>query len=137
MSRPAPQHPPTAAVTIHAYDEKPIILVEDFDRILSGVSCSGYVSSALWDVIAFDFIDEPAFALAAQEWATIQGSFVITCHAGCNANGERGAWRYVLIPCSGCGQRLTAIPQSYHDSPRLLYVEDEHGRRASGNALHS
>ncbi|GJE85162.1 hypothetical protein PsYK624_012400 [Phanerochaete sordida] len=90
-----PQHPPTAAVTIHAYDEKPIILVEDFDRILSGVSCSGYVSSALWDVIAFDFIDEPAFALAAQEWATIQGSFVITCHAGCNANGERGAWRVI------------------------------------------
>ncbi|GJE85184.1 hypothetical protein PsYK624_012620 [Phanerochaete sordida] len=125
----ASQLPPSAAVTIHAYDEQPILLVEDFDHLLSGVSCSASVFNALWNVIAFDFPDESAFALAAQEWTALHGSFVVTAHASCNANGERGAWRVVRTVPDFSKLRVTLIvePVQMREIAKSFGVSYNHG----------
>ncbi|GJE85182.1 hypothetical protein PsYK624_012600 [Phanerochaete sordida] len=89
----SPYHPPSAAVTLAAHDERPIILVEDLDYLLHSVSCYGSRSNALGHTITLEFLDEDAFQLAAAEWLALQTFAVVTAHAGCNAADEHGAWR--------------------------------------------
>lgn len=88
---PASYYPPSAAVSLTAQDGRPILLLEDFDHLLHGLSCS-YDFHSSRDTIHLDFIDDFVFEAAAVEWGSRKGLAVVTSHPGCNPSDERGAW---------------------------------------------
>ena len=88
-------------------------MVEDFDHILAGISCHKAHSDRLGDVITVNFADDFAFEVAMEEWISLQNFVVITAHAGCNAEDERGSWAYVitlLFVSSTAADVLTVCP---------------------------
>ncbi|GJE85183.1 hypothetical protein PsYK624_012610 [Phanerochaete sordida] len=125
----ASHHPPSAAIALYAHDESPILLVEDFDRVLQSVSCSSAIYTELGDVILVEFLDDQAFQIAETEWTALQSFFVVTSHAGCNLEDEHGAWRVITAIPDGRSLSLTLVvePVRMRDIVKSFSVKYSHG----------
>lgn len=130
QKRLAPYYPPSATVSLSAQDGRLILLVEDFDYLLSSISCSPAYARPLSGVIVMDFSDEPAYHDAAAEWRYLQEFAVITSHPGCNPDDERGAWVYAypvyissVVFLTHCWHRVSSVLEDAASLRLTLFAE--------------
>lgn len=86
--------PPSASVTFAAHADRPILLLEDMDHMLAGVTCTSSSDDSIMDGSAMHltFFSEEAFAEALSAWSEFTSFAIVTAHPTCNVDDDRGAW---------------------------------------------
>jgi hypothetical protein len=71
------------------HSDKPILSLEEFEDSFVDVQC-------VLDGIEVTFSSSVAFSTAMASWGELREATVVTSHAGCNENGERAIYTYVI-----------------------------------------
>ena len=74
-----------------AHDGRPVLLLEDFDHLLDGIHCANSSASSK-SAIDLVFGNEEAFSVALQTWSEVETFVLVTSHATCNSDDDRGAY---------------------------------------------
>lgn len=88
--------PPSATVSFAAHEDRPILLLEDMDHMLAGVTCTGG-SDIDGKTMHLAFASADAFGEALSVWSDLASFAIVSAHPTCNLADERGAWLYVHI----------------------------------------
>lgn len=89
---PATYHPPSAHVSFTAHDDRPVLLLEEFDHLLDYVSCTTLADGDDKGIMELTFSTEEAFDEALRAWTSLRSFTIISAHPTCNPDDERGAW---------------------------------------------
>lgn len=79
----------TTVMDVHIQSEQPFLMLEDNEDLLHRVTC-GTSSMRL------EFASDQIFEDSKDELSKLQNSIVVTSHDGCNEDGARAVFRYVL-----------------------------------------
>ncbi|KAI9780623.1 MAG: hypothetical protein M1816_002784 [Peltula sp. TS41687] len=76
--------PPMLVTVTAKHDERPYVLLERFEDMLSSITCSTGPGSNNSTVLSMTFRDEQTLAQAEQEWSTKEELTFVTHHDTCN-----------------------------------------------------
>ncbi|KAF7360944.1 hypothetical protein MSAN_01124500 [Mycena sanguinolenta] len=88
---PEGSHRPTSSLTFSAYEDVPVLVLEDIDFLVETVVCP-IALNAEESAAEISFLSEDAYAAALATWSSLPKFILVTSHSGCNPDDQRGAW---------------------------------------------
>ncbi|KAJ6453977.1 hypothetical protein C8R45DRAFT_1038562 [Mycena sanguinolenta] len=82
-------HRPTSYLTFSAYEDVPVLVLEDIDFMVDTVVCQLALRESVAEI---SFLSEDAYAAAVEAWSSLPKFILVTSHSGCNPDDQRGAW---------------------------------------------
>ncbi|KAJ7843292.1 hypothetical protein B0H13DRAFT_2676389 [Mycena leptocephala] len=82
---------PKDVVTLSAYENVPIMVLEEIDFLVETIVCHITLGSED-SVVEIIFTSEDAYAAIFATWSSLSEFILVTSHQSCNPNDQRGAW---------------------------------------------
>ncbi|KAJ7364755.1 hypothetical protein DFH08DRAFT_276822 [Mycena albidolilacea] len=84
-------HRPTSSLTFSAYENVPLLALEDIEFLIETVVCDITLDKedAMVEIV---FASEDAYAMVEATWSSLSKFILVTSHSTCNPSDRRSAW---------------------------------------------